>query len=516
MIPRPSDALRSQDGTSQNWRLAFLVFLALLTGWRLLYLAINPLDLIPDEAYYWDWGRMPALGYYSKPPFIAWINWTTTTILGATAFTVRLPAVIFGFFALVALYGLAGRMFDRRTAFWSVVLAALSPAACAVNFIMTIDAPLVCCWSVALYTSWRAVNDTSRRPLWWLLTAVACGVGILSKQMMLVFMPLIFLFLAVSKYDRPSLKTGWPYLGFVLALSFLLPPIWWNWQNDWITFQHTAHHFESSRTTFSFLRTFFDFTGGQLLLLSPLPVVMLIALSFLLLKQFPSLDRRLKFLLIFSAMPLGGIALLSLRQGINANWPAVFYPAGLVLVAAWVCGVPVFGDRLPGLRRLFPAAVYSGLGLVVLTYALTFFFSFSTLAGGPYDPTARLKGWRFFGHEISTLLAKSPHPERVFLLADKRQPVSAMAFYVDNQPRTYQWNDRGGYIRSQYDLWPDPSEKIGWDSIIVLRDGHQPHPDLAKAFREIIPLTELTVPVGPAGSRRYSVYFGRELLQWPR
>jgi 4-amino-4-deoxy-L-arabinose transferase-like glycosyltransferase len=83
-------------GNNLRWRNYFLVLLLLITVWRLLFVVIAPLDLEPDEAYYWDWGRNFALGYYSKPPLIAWINTFSTFIFGAATSAVRLPAVFFG------------------------------------------------------------------------------------------------------------------------------------------------------------------------------------------------------------------------------------------------------------------------------------------------------------------------------------------------------------------------------------------------------------------------------------
>ncbi|MGW8161255.1 MAG: ArnT family glycosyltransferase, partial [Desulfobulbales bacterium] len=475
----------------------------------------TPLDLIMDEAYYWDWGRIPALGYYSKPPMIAWINWLTTSLfVHPTAFSVRLPAVILGTLSLTALYGFVQSMFDRKTAFWTVVLAALTPFACALNFVITTDAPLVCCWSFALYTTWQALSDERRQRMWWLLTGLVCGIGILSKQMMLFFPPLTLLYLLISKEDRPWLKTIWPYVCLLLAYAFLLLPIWWNMNNDGITFQHTAQHFEGNQQVFSFLLTLGEYVGGQILLMSPLPVILLIAIALGMVKHFFRSDRRIKFLLMYSAFPLAIIAILSLRQRINANWPAVYYQAGYALVAAWACQPRIVNGIRPGLRRLFPAAVYSGLCLTILTYFLAFFVAFSWLGGGKYDPTARLRGWARLGDKISALIAHAPVPSRIFLVADQRQTVSEMAFYVDNQPRVYEWNSPGGFVQSQYDLWPGPDDKIGWDSIIVLRNGRTPAPELQQSFREMKPLTEIRIPLGKAGAREYSVYLGVDLLRW--
>ena len=55
----------------------FLLLVSLAV--RLYAVIISPLEPSVDEAQYWLWGQTPQLGYYSKPPLIAWI-------LAATSF----------------------------------------------------------------------------------------------------------------------------------------------------------------------------------------------------------------------------------------------------------------------------------------------------------------------------------------------------------------------------------------------------------------------------------------------
>jgi len=506
-------------GDHCRWRNYFLVLLIAATVWRLLFVFIAPLDLVPDEAYYWDWGRRPSLGYYSKPPLIAWINTLSSAIFGtvhAAPYTVRLPAVLFGAVTLSILYVFASRLFNRQVGFWTAVLTAFLPATCALNFLMTIDAPLVCYWIAALYSFWRTVEKKDSNKGWWLVTAFFCGLGLLSKQMMLVFLLLMLIFLLFSHEDRFRLKTPWPYLTIFIALLFLLPPLWWNMSNDWITLKHTAGHFDGNRSFFDFFKTFSEFVGGQLLFMSPLLVIIFACLAAVFLKKIKLLDRRVRLLFIFSALPLLGFILMSFRQRINANWPAVYYPAGFVLVTAWGMESISAGKRMNSWRRLFPATVYSGLGLTILTYGLVFIFSFISLGGGKFDPLARLKGWRQLGTQISSLLTQRPDPRRVFLLADERQTASEMGFYVQGQPVVYQWNDGINPIRSQYDLWPGPVDKMGWDALIVLKYDRKPDSLLRSLFHQVMPLTTLDIPLGPAGSRKFSIYLGHGLEKWPQ
>src|ERR1051325_5649220 len=65
---------------------------AAITVVRLLWLAVHSPDLYPDEAQYWFWAQYPALGYYSKPPLVAWVIALTTALFGDSEFAVRLAA----------------------------------------------------------------------------------------------------------------------------------------------------------------------------------------------------------------------------------------------------------------------------------------------------------------------------------------------------------------------------------------------------------------------------------------
>jgi hypothetical protein len=491
-----------------RWARNFLYLFLLATGWRLLYLAVTPLDLVPDEAYYWDWGRRPAWGYYSKPPLIGWINTASTWLLGATPFSVRLPAVLFGALGLLGIYGLGARLFGRRVGFWAAVLAVFSPATCILNFIMTIDAPLVCFWVLAMYASWRALENN--RFGWWLLTALFCGLGLLSKQMMIVFLLLLPLFLVLSREDRRLLNSPQPYLPFA-SLCFLAPAIAWNLEHGWITFRHTAHHFAASGAVGDFLRTALDFIGGQLLLINPVAVLLFVFLALSLGKRLMRQDRRVIFLFLFSAPPLLVFLLMSFRQRINANWPAVFYPAVFLLVAAWACG-KVDSGRGPDRKRplLLRPLVTTGVVLTVLTYGLTFFFSGSSLGGGQLDPFCRLKGWHALGKAIGRLKGDLPRPEKTFFLAISRQTASELAFYGPGQPTVYLWNGRPETVLSQYDLWPSPNTKAGWDCLFIAEKGRAPDSRLTNTFSSFAKAGDLVISLGTSGRREFSLYLGQD------
>jgi 4-amino-4-deoxy-L-arabinose transferase-like glycosyltransferase len=142
---------------------------------RLAWLGLGRADLYPDEAQYWIWSLHPAFGYYSKPPVVAWLIALTTGLLGDNEAAIRLAAPVLHFGTALVLYHLARRLYDARTALWSAIAYACLPGVSVSAAIISTDAPLLFCWTVALYAFIRAREKAGGR--WWILVGVATGFG---------------------------------------------------------------------------------------------------------------------------------------------------------------------------------------------------------------------------------------------------------------------------------------------------------------------------------------------------
>src|SRR5947207_15845089 len=99
-----------------TWTLAAM---AAITAARLAWLAVQPADLYPDEAQYWFWAQHPALGYYSKPPLVAWLIALTTGLFGNSEFAIRLSALLLHAGTAVFVYAIGTRLYDSRVGLWS-------------------------------------------------------------------------------------------------------------------------------------------------------------------------------------------------------------------------------------------------------------------------------------------------------------------------------------------------------------------------------------------------------------
>jgi hypothetical protein len=496
------------------WRRRTLGLLGGLLVFRLVYLAIVPLDLIHDETYYWDWTRHLDWGYYSKPPMIAWVIGLSTWLGGSTAFMVRLPAALFGTAGLWVIHCLAARMYNARAGFWATAIAACAPGNAALNLLMTIDAPFLFFWSAALYCVWRALShETAYR--WWAMAAVATGLGLLSKQTMFGFPALLGLFVLLSAADRRQLAKPAIWLYGVGSLLFLAPVVWWNANNGWITLEHTRGHFERESVDLARRLTISaEYLLGQGGVISPITCILIAVVTLIGVLSFFKLPRRERFLICFSGVPLWAVFVLSFTQRVEPNWPAPFYTAAVVLLAGWGAHAVSLG-RVDRLRGWMIPGVGVGAVFCAACYALPFVVGPLGIAGASYDPTFRLRGWREFGQRLEAERRAMPNPERTIIVSSaSREYTSGGAFYSPRQPTIYTYSDLDG-VTSQYDLWQGPVDKIGCDALILTHLGKPVPPELLAAFETVEPCKDLVIPIGKDRRLAVSLWRGRRLANWP-
>ncbi len=472
-------------------------------------------DLLGDEAYYWDWGRQPDWGYFSKPPMIGWLMAVVGRLTGNAEWGIRLAPLIFGTATLAAAFALARRLFGARTACLAGLLLALTPGNAGLNLFFTIDAPLLLAWSCGLLCAWLAIEQPSH-PLPWVGLALALGFGVLSKQMMLVFPVLLLLFVLVSPADRSLLRNPRLWLALLSGAACLAPVLDWNRRHHWITVEHTKHHFDSESLGFGdWLARTLEFPAVQALVYTPVTYAALITVAWLGLRRWRALDRAERFLLTFSVPPLLGFLLLSLRQHINPNWPAVFYLPLFLLGAAWLDGrLSGLPAARPGWRR---ACLRSAAAItVVLHLALGAILLGALPAPGKIAET---QGWSETGRRAGAFLERVPRPQQTFVLvAGYRYDAAQLAFTLPQQPRVYRWSKSEG-IDSQYEVWPGPEERLGDDALILQAGKATPRPlaaRLAGRFETVESLGRVEVPLEGGLLRAFDVFLGHRLHAWPK
>ena len=121
--------------------LLFAAIIAVLTLARLVGQHFSVVDIGTDEAQYWEWGRSLALGYFSKPPLIAWVNWLSDTACGDSIQCIRAPAPLFYAGTSLLTYAAAREFYGGTVAFWAGILVATAPGVSYSAQIMSSDVP---------------------------------------------------------------------------------------------------------------------------------------------------------------------------------------------------------------------------------------------------------------------------------------------------------------------------------------------------------------------------------------
>ncbi|MHC4224011.1 MAG: glycosyltransferase family 39 protein, partial [Planctomycetota bacterium] len=234
IFPSPSVATRK----AIRWRVAALALVGYAVLLRLIYLAL--IDLMPEEAYYWNYAQHLELSYLDHPPMVAWLIAAGTALFGDTEFGVRIAAPLCWAVAALFSYRMTVNLFDKATGLIALALVAVLPFFFTVGIFLTPDAPLVACWAAMLFFLERALVARNRNA-WWGVGA-ALGLGMLSKYTISLLGPAALLFVIVDRPSRRWLRRPEPYLAVLLAIMLFSPVILWNARHDWASFA-----FQSSR-----------------------------------------------------------------------------------------------------------------------------------------------------------------------------------------------------------------------------------------------------------------------------
>jgi 4-amino-4-deoxy-L-arabinose transferase-like glycosyltransferase len=410
-----------------------LLALLALTLWR--YGVVSNMSdaytsLYIDEAQYWFWSKNLDFGFYSKPPVIALMIATTTSLCGDSEPCIRAGSLIIYPFTSLLVYLSASFLFDRRVGLASALIFATLPAVSLSSLVISTDIALFFFWALAFYGLIRALHSNAWH--WWLLMGFAGGMGMESKYTMGIFVFSSIAYLLTTKqfsvFKNPRLWSA-----ALFAFILWLPNLYWNAQHDYITFVHTSEIAEFEQRLFHWdeLGTFI---AGQLVVFGPVFFILFLIISLTQKIQYKAV------LISFSWMFLGIILLQALFGRANANWAAPTYITASILVAAWL----LKHNRI----RLLIIAIAINLALGLLVYHSKPIF---TLAGyelnSKTDLRKRLKGWRDLGEQYKRIQTRYPD---AILLSTDRTILSHLLYHA--QPASVMtWNPQQK-IRHHYDL----------------------------------------------------------------
>jgi len=199
---------------------------------RLLY--ASHVQVIPEEAYYWNYGNHLDVGYLDHPPMVAWLMHLGTAVFGRGEIAVRAVALACWGIALLCIARLTRRLAGGTAAFVAAMLMSSLPFFLGAGFITLPDSPLIACWAGALLALSAALLD-GRPSAWWGVGA-CLGLGLLSKYPMALVGIAAAVFVLLDGPSRRCVRRPHPYLAMLLAGAIFSPVIVWNALHQWASF----------------------------------------------------------------------------------------------------------------------------------------------------------------------------------------------------------------------------------------------------------------------------------------
>jgi dolichol-phosphate mannosyltransferase len=478
---RPADAATA-------WRAAAIGIVALAVLLRFVY--VGGVELMPEEAYYWNYAQHLDIGYLDHPPMVGWLIAAGTAVLGDTEFGVRIGALLCGAIASVFIYRLTREMFDAPSGWVAVVLAQTLPFFFLTGILMTPDAPLTAAWAGALYFLYRALIKERARA-WWGV-GLCLGLGLLSKYTIALLGFSTLVFMLIDARSRHWLKRFEPWAAVLLAAIIFSPVLAWNARNDFASFAFQTSRRLADRPQFALPKLI----GSILVLLTPIGAVA--AVRELLRRNVPSAyqerapsargeqeaaeafrgveaagaaerERGRRFMQVAVLAPLAVFALFSLRHEVKLDWTGAPWIASLPALAAGI--VHSLRTTRKAIRRVWAPTLI----VMLLLYGAGLFYLTRGIPGVGYGRHAELVpvGWRELGRDVGAIagdMARRTGADPLIVGMDRYAIASELAFYRPDRGRAVSETSSAhlfGQVGLMYERWFPAAGQSGRQLLLI-------------------------------------------------
>lgn len=212
----------------------FLLFACLYWGMSSLRPFANP-----DEGRYveipremletgnWITPRLNGILYFEKPPAFYWLQAFALKIGGMKEWVGRFWNCTFAILGILATYGTATTLYNRRVGVLSALFLGLAPVYFAMGHVITLDMMFSCCIALGFFAfilGYRQPIGSKRRFLWFMGFYTALSLGVLTKGLVSILVPgaILLLWMLLCK-EWKTLRHCYFFLGLGLSLLLALP-----------------------------------------------------------------------------------------------------------------------------------------------------------------------------------------------------------------------------------------------------------------------------------------------------
>ena len=400
------------------------------------------IELGNDEVYYWTYALFPDWSHFDHPPMVGLtIQLFTLNLTIQTEFFVRLGSLILSSVNIILLFQLVKRIYSVEAAYISSLLFTASiyfNIICGL-FIMP-DTPQIFFIMLALYYGIPAItanNHTKGDSLKIILFGLFTGLAFLSKYHAL------FLWFGFGLYilfhDRRWLKRPSLYVSIFVTLLVMIPVIYWNINNNFISF--TFH--ESRIGLFNSqirLQSFLPFIFGQFIYQNPVLSIIYILTLFSIYKKGRDRLSACDKLLLYLSLPL--ILIFTLSSLFNDTFPHWTGPAfiGLIILSSGWLNEKLTANRNKVINSLLGANALVIIAIVIGIAQINYGLLLAPMKGqdpkelGTNDVTLDMFGWHQAGIQFQQFLkkegVKQKDHDKVKIITNNWFPAAHIDFYM--------------------------------------------------------------------------------------
>lgn len=464
-------------------RIITLALLGLYSVLALLHAWVLPFSA--DEAHYALYGSFLDWSYFDHPPMVGWLQ-SIALMFSSSEFSLRVLPILLSALSLYLLFNLAKKDFGNQAAYCVIVLFISAPILQILPFGMIPETPLILAGLLNIWVLKRIQENDGEKITDWLLLGLILGIAGLSKYTGVTLAFSTFVVLLLQFKTRLFSQLGL-YLAGIIAAICILPVLYWNMQNEWISFLYQLNH-SAGKSEYS-VADALRMQVTQFAAFGPLIYVAgLIAIWKL------RASKEAKIWLIFALPILILFSILSAKGRSLPHWTEL----GVIFMLPLIANVVVVSfTKKQGSKLLKRAFIALAAISVALTLVVQLLLTYPKIAFDDYrHPLADLMGWK----EVSSVIAlHAKDGDQVFI--PNWSHASRVAWYA--RPMPVKVLD----IRfDQFDLWFGSAE-VGDSGILLLHADRKGFKERElKKFQHCEFKDELKVMIGASYVNYFKLY----------
>jgi hypothetical protein len=400
------------------------------------------IELGNDEVYYWTYALFPDWSHFDHPPLVGFtIQLFTMNLKFNSEFFIRSGSLILSSVSIILLFYLVKKIYSQPAAYISTFLFTASFYFNIISGLFILpDTPQMFFVMLALYFGVPAITannpaklDSFKIVLFGLFT----GLAFLSKYHSL------FLWFGFGLYvmiiNRSWLKRSSLYLSLLITFVLMIPVIYWNIQNNFISFTYHGSRVGILNNQVNFT-SFLQFNLGQFFYQNPvLSVIFIFTLLSLFRKkrgQFTSTN----ILLICLSLPMIVIfTIFSLFKNTLPHWSGPAFIGLIILSSEWLSN-KLIHSRTKVFAAIFGANMLVVLVIILAVLQINYGLLYSPKGGGnpkdvgKNDFTMDMYGWKQAGIKFQQFLRKEgiqkEDNNKVKVISNKWFPAAHIDFYM--------------------------------------------------------------------------------------